>query len=168
MNKILITGPESSGKSYLAKALAKHFNGRLINEYARTFLENKPEYQQQDLLTIAIGQFNSERAMYKKSGNYLFSDTGLEVIRIWSLEKYGNVDQKILDLEEQQNYDLILLCKPNIPWEYDELRENESDRDRLYEHYVSTLAHRNNVVEINENLEQRLGQAISYVEGLSS
>lgn len=168
MNKILITGPESSGKSYLAKALAKHFNGRLINEYARTFLANKPEYQQKDLLTIAIGQFNSERAMYKKSGSYLFSDTGLEVIRIWSLEKYGDVDQKILDLEEQQNYDLILLCKPNIPWEYDELRENEYDRDRLYESYIRILSDRNNVVEINENLEQRLRQAISYVEGLSS
>ncbi|UTW67181.1 ATP-binding protein [bacterium SCSIO 12643] len=163
MYKILITGPESSGKSFLAKALAEYYDGGIVEEYARIYLSNKSDYYKDDLLNIAKGQFKLEKEVYQGQLGYVFSDTGVEVIKIWSQEKYNEVDPEIRSLEKRQIYDLILLCKPNIPWVYDELRENKTDRDRLFELYKNDLKDKKNVLEINETLEKRLDQAIQFI-----
>ena len=69
----------------------------------------------------------------------LICDTDLITIRIWSEEKYGRCDPWIVRQTEQRHYDLWLLCRPDIPWEQDPLRENPLDRDRLFERYEELL-----------------------------
>lgn len=131
--RIAFTGPESSGKSTLAAWCSEIFSLPLAPEYARTYLEISPLYQFGDLLKIAQGQ-----VARWPDGN-LIADTELHVIQIWSQEKYQEVDPLLTELLKRQHFDHYFLCAPDIPWVPDPLRENPSDRDRLFELYVEAL-----------------------------
>lgn len=164
MKKILITGPESSGKSFLAKELSKHLNGVLVTEYVRQYLDGKTNYNQKDLDCIAKGQFEAEQSGMIKGTDYLVCDTGIEVVKIWSSEKYGNVSSLVSDLYQKSEYDLVLLCKPNIPWVPDELRENPLDRDRLFKLYKEEMRIKYpKVALIDADFGKRLPQALQLL-----
>lgn len=140
MLKIVITGPESSGKTTLATALAAHFHSPFVPEFARGFLEDRgPEYVEKDLLAIAQGQVAAEERAMRSAPGLLFCDTDLITIRIWSEEKYGRCHPWIVQQIEQRPYDLWLLCKPDLAWVSDPLRENPGDRDRLFDLHVDLL-----------------------------
>ena len=153
MLKIIITGPESSGKTTLHKALVKHFNLPDAKEYAREYLDAlNRKYNQNDLLKIAKGQLLSEH-------NTQILDTDLITIKIWSNYKYGNCDKWILSQIEKQktNKRFYLLCKPDIPWKEDSQRENPNDREELFEIYkkeIENLGHSYLIVEGKNRLEQ--------------
>ena len=66
-------------------------------------------------------------------------DTDMITVRIWSEEKYGRCDPWIMQQSEERHYDLWLLCKPDMPWQADPLRENPHDRDRLFGVYEGML-----------------------------
>ena len=135
MLKIIVTGPENSGKTTLCKALSKHFNIHFSKEYAREYIDKLDRaYTQTDLLEIAKGQLQSDL-------NSQLLDTDLITIKIWSNYKYGNCDNWILEqIEEQKSEERIyLLCNPDIPWEVDSLRENPNNRDELFTIYKKEL-----------------------------
>lgn len=167
MKKILITGPESSGKSVLAESLAKLYAQVWVKEFAREYLVNKINYQEKDLLEMAKGQKKSEKRIWDEGHEYVFSDTGIEVIQIWSEVKYGRVDTEICKLENMASYDLILVCKPNIPWQYDVLREHENNRENLFEKYLDFLTDRKLEFKIiDADMSNRLEQANAWVSKL--
>ena len=136
--KIAITGPESSGKTTLSKALKKHYKESvLIPEFAREYLHTiNRKYQYSDLLNIAKGQKKTELTE-KNNNQIIISDTTLQVIKIWSLEKYKKCDPWILSNEG--SYTHYLLCKPDFAWEPDPLREAPFDRERLFNVYLKDL-----------------------------
>ena len=130
-----MTGPESSGKTTLCKTLSEHFKISFTEEYARVYLNNLDrEYKEEDLLEIAKGQFQSEN-------NSQLLDTDLITIKIWSGYKYEKCDKWILNQIEKQKSEkrVYLLCKPNIPWKADPLRENSEDRNELFKMYRTEL-----------------------------
>ena len=144
MRKIAIVGPECSGKTTLTEELALQYHCAYTREYARTYLEQYgPSYDETDLLHIAGGQLlveaEAQRLVGERGGDLVLCDTDMITIRIWSEEKYGRCQKLIRQLAERTYYDLWLLCKPDIPWEMDPLRENPDDRDRLFEVYVTML-----------------------------
>ena len=113
MLKIIATGPESSGKTTLCKALSKHFKISYSQEYAREYLEKLDRnYTQKDLIKIAKRQLTSEQ-------NSILLDTDLITIKIWSNYKYGNCDKWVLEqIQKQKPEDrFYLLCKPDTAWE---------------------------------------------------
>ena len=135
--KIAFTGPESSGKTTLSLWLANAINGVFCNEYAREYLEWKKEYQQEDLIEIAKGQINKwSQADHTKT---LIADTELFVIQIWSIWKYNSCDSFITQHAAQQDFDIYFLCKPDVPWEFDPLRESPKHREELFNIYQQTL-----------------------------
>lgn len=137
MIRIAITGPESSGKTTLAKDLAMIPNASLVPEFARTYLEERGgHYQQEDLLPIAKGQLEG---LEQANGEVVICDSDFLVIKIWSEVKYGSVDPEIRRLYEETHFDLLVLCTPEMPWEYDPLRENPNDRDTLFDLYTAEL-----------------------------
>lgn len=140
LRKVSIVGPESTGKSTLAQALASHFETQVVLEYARGFLENlgRP-YQESDLIDIAKGQLATEQAIIPFANQLLFCDTNLLVIKIWSQVKYNRVDPEIMELMNLESYDLHLLLAPDIPWEDDPLREHPEFRNELFEIYHQEL-----------------------------
>ena len=141
MIRIAITGPESSGKTTLAEQIASKLNGTLVPEFARNYLlERNGIYSYNDLEVIAIGQVNS--CEITLSSNLLVSDTELLVMKIWSEFKFGKCSDSILKLLENQTFDHYFLCRPDIPWEEDPLREHPEQREELYTLYFKELANR--------------------------
>ncbi|MFN5417425.1 MAG: AAA family ATPase [Flavobacteriia bacterium] len=139
MLRIGIIGPESSGKSELSKALAKSYSCDWIPEYAREYLENlNRPYSFEDLEEIARKTFDLIQSC-ENSNSFCFIDTELIVMKVWSEFKYKKCSDFIIDHILKQKIDFYLLCFPDIPWEYDPLRENENDRMELFNIYENEL-----------------------------
>ena len=157
MLKIIITGPESSGKTTLCKALSKHFNISFAKEFARHYINSLERgYTQNDLVSIAKGQLECEF-------NYDLLDTDLITIKIWSEYKYGSCDKWILTQIEKQKSEkrFYLLCKPDIPWQTDNQRENPNDREELFKIYkleLENLGHTYFVVEGGDRTENSISK----------
>jgi nicotinamide riboside kinase len=155
MHKIIVTGPESSGKTTLCKALSIHFKIPYSEEFARGFLDQLDRnYTQSDLLKIAGGQLKSEQ-------NTQLLDTDLITIKIWSEYKYGSCDKWILTQIKKQKSEkrFYLLCKPDIPWKADPLRENPNNREELFELYkkeLENLGHKYFIVEGENRMENSI------------
>jgi len=133
--KIIVIGPESSGKTTLCNELSKHFNLPFSKEYAREYLENlNSNYTQDDLLKIAKGQLQTENGLQ-------LLDTDLITLKIWSEYKYGSCDNWILTQIEKQKTEnrFYLLCSPDIPWQADKQRENPNDREEIFKIYKQEL-----------------------------
>ena len=162
MQKIVITGPESSGKTTLAASLAEHYQVPWVAEYARDYLNQLDQpYQEKDLLTIAQGQISREDRAAQTT-DLLICDTSLLVIKIWSEYRYDHCHPWILEQLAQRPVTLYLLCSSDIPWEYDPQRENAQDRDILFEQYQQALTNQP-YVTIRGNRTQRLQQAINAI-----
>lgn len=141
MRKIVITGPESTGKSSLSKQLADYYKVEPVPEYARIYLNNKGGlYNQKDLTLIAKGQIELEEKALKTNAKFVFCDTSLEVIKIWSEFKYGTCDSFIINSLSKRQPNLYLLLEPDLPWQQDPLRENPNNRIELFDIYKKELS----------------------------
>ncbi|HMP99864.1 MAG TPA: ATP-binding protein [Cyclobacteriaceae bacterium] len=169
IKRIAIVGPECTGKSTLSAELAQHFNSRWVPEFARTYLENlNRPYIQSDLLEIAKGQLSWEEEQVAHANRFLFCDTNLLVIKIWSEFKYQSTDQEILKLWQSKNYALHLLTDIDIPWEDDPQREHPEKRAQLFEIYREHLLKENiSYIHIKGSKTERLQEAIRAIEKLS-
>lgn len=166
LKKIAITGPESTGKSTLSRELAQYFSTNFVPEFARTYLTtiSRP-YCFDDLLIIAQNQMLQEDEMAEKTTRFLFIDTELTVIDIWSQEKYGKTDAWILDELQIRTYDLILIPDIDLAWEDDPQRENPQDRERLLGLYQDSFNSRNiKYYMIKGQAQERLTHAIQLIQ----
>lgn len=168
VKRIAITGPESTGKSWLAKELAEHFREPCVPEYARKYLNvNGNEYDFNDILTIAQGQFLNEEKLAKQAARFLFCDTDFLVTRIWCLFKYGKSHPWIDFMAENHLYQHYLLCNIDLPWEPDALREHPGQRQELFRMYENELTTRNLPFSIiSGDGENRSEAALKAIESL--
>lgn len=172
MLRIAIVGPESSGKTTLTEALAQHYGCAYTEEYARSYLEgNGPGYVAEDLIHIASGQLllegHAQRLTEEQNGDLLLCDTDMLTIRIWSEEKFGRCHSVLQQLANEVKYDHWLLCRPDIPWRADPLRENPHDRDRLFVVYEAMLKDLGRSCTIIEGAhDERMRIAIGTIDTL--
>jgi NadR type nicotinamide-nucleotide adenylyltransferase len=166
--RILILGPESTGKSTLASDLAVHFEEPWVPEFAREYLSLLDrEYEYQDLLQIAKGQVALEDELAQKAQKFLFCDTDLRVIQVWSEHKYGRVHDWVKTELDQRVYDLILLTDIDLPWEPDPLREHPDPEMRQYFLYLYLeMAAQSGIPweKISGNRSARLEKSIDLIE----
>jgi NadR type nicotinamide-nucleotide adenylyltransferase len=136
--KIVVTGPESTGKSALIKSLAETMGCPYSKEYARAYLESKGgNYKKEDLFEIALGQLQNNT--FSVGHPVQLCDTDLLTIKIWSEFKFNYLDPRITKLFKENLPDYYLLCDTDIPWEPDPLRENPNDREILKELYIKEI-----------------------------
>ena len=169
--KVVVIGPESTGKSTLSKALAAAIDTLWVPEYARAYLEqlNRP-YTEEDLVTIAKGQVASEDDLYSKANKLLICDTDLNVVKVWSEHKYGRCNSYVKEQIATRKYDLYLLTSIDTAWEYDPLREHpdEAMRRHFYNIYQNIVA--NSGVpwaSIEGNEQQRLERALKAIKDMN-
>ncbi len=139
--KIAITGPESSGKTTLAKELAKSIDGICVEEYARSYMERlTTEPVLSDLVNICQGQLALE-IKAEQTGETMVCDTDFLVLKVWAEVVFGEVPDEIEQAFLSRHYDLIILCKPDLVWEPDPLRSAPSfeARESLFERYAQIL-----------------------------
>lgn len=162
--KIAITGPESTGKTTLARDLAKAFDTIWIPEFAREYLEKKEgKYSFGDIKIIAEEQ---EKTWARASQEEIvFFDTEFTVLKIWSEVKFGKVDPFIIDSLENQNFDHYFICDPTgVAWVEDPLREDPNNREGLFELYIRVMRSNNRSFTIlSGTWDERIKQAISVM-----
>jgi NadR type nicotinamide-nucleotide adenylyltransferase len=152
----VISGPESSGKTTLASQLSDTLEVPWVPEFARMYLENLDrDYVQSDLLEMAKGQLALEKAELDKKPPLLLCDTDLLTFKIWSEVKYGQVDPFIQTEWLASDCHGYLLCKPDIPWEADPMRESPYDRDSLFDLHVKALTNSGKRFEVISGEGQR-------------
>lgn len=181
MIKIVVVGPESTGKSTISAELAAHFSTIWCREYAREYLlKYGTSYSFDDLLTIAQGQISLEEKatkellllqakQNKKQIPVLFIDTDMYVMKVWCEFVFEKCHPWILNQIVERNYDGYLLCKPDLPWVKDTLREypDYQTRDTLYHHYKDILINQKTPwFEVSGASSNRKHHAISWVEDL--
>ena len=176
LQKIVVLGPESTGKSTLLEALAKHYGVVDCKEYARQYLhENGTKYNFEDLLTIAKGQLTLEQAAIQKaeqlfieqSKNKIIIDTNMYVMKVWCEYVFNNCHTYILDEINNRNYDLYLLCDIDLAWTPDEMREypDEKPRQELFAIYKDILINQNTAWGIVSGAgDERTQNAIKLID----
>jgi NadR type nicotinamide-nucleotide adenylyltransferase len=138
--KIVITGAESTGKSILSEALAKHYSALWIPELARNYVETLGRhYTYRDIELIARMQIEEEKKI-SDNQNLVFFDTWLIITKVWFEFVYGKSPEWLHKYISESSIDLFLLCDTDIPWESDPVRENGGEsRIRLQELYIEQL-----------------------------
>jgi len=165
MKRVVITGPESTGKSTLAKQLGQYLKCAWVKEYARSYIDdlNRP-YKELDLLSIAKGQINLEEEVRKTKPPILICDTDLLTIEIWSDIQFGRCENWIKEQVVSRSADLYVLCGIEVPWAFDPQRESENDRWFLYEVYRERLIElEKDFIEIKGNEEDRFAQVVNSI-----
>jgi NadR type nicotinamide-nucleotide adenylyltransferase len=177
IKKIVIVGPESTGKSTLSENLANHFKTEWVREYAREYLEkNGTEYTFENLYEIAQGQLAGEEATLKKLQEKNFTDniipliidTDMYVIKVWSEFVFNKCDNRVLTEISKREYDGYILCNTDVPWIKDNLREYPDliTREKLFHYYKEELSEQKLPwIIISGNYEERTQQAIDFVKG---
>lgn len=182
LKKIVIIGPESTGKSVLSQQLANHYETTWCPEFAREYLlTNGTNYDYDDLLTIAKGQLaledeytttleNQSQTMLENGEHLpLFIDTDMYVMKVWCEFVFEKCHRFILDEIVRRQYDLYLLCNIDLPWVKDELREypDIESRKKIYRIYKDLMVNQSVPwVDISGNYDNRLNTAIAAVNKL--
>lgn len=172
MKKVVVIGPESTGKSTLSEQLANYYKTSWVPEYAREYLlQYGTEYTYDDLLTIARGQVALEESYIEKAVNskLLFIDTDQYVMKVWCDFVFGRCHSWILDQITKRKYDLYLLCNIDLPWVKDILREypDLTQRQQLYNIYKNILTNQSVPwIEISGNYDERFQKAVHAVNEL--
>jgi HTH-type transcriptional regulator, transcriptional repressor of NAD biosynthesis genes len=123
--RVSVFGPESTGKSTLAAALAT----RHVPEYARTYLEAHARAPRpEDLPLIALGQAALEDALARDATGTLICDTDPLLTVVWAEALFGEAPPALRELAAARRYDLTLLCDVDLPWVADPVRYAPDDR----------------------------------------
>ena len=171
--KIVLFGPESTGKTTLSQQLARYYNTVWVPEYAREYLQDKWNNERKtcepkDLLPIAEGQMRLENELTKKATNIMICDTDLLETKVYSEAYYiGNCDPILEKHALQNSYDLYLLTYIDVPWEADDLRDKPGEREEMFSYFEETLKKYNkNFITLKGSKKERLNKAINHIDKL--
>lgn len=170
--KIVMFGPESTGKTTLSKALAEHFNTAWTPEFARDYLQEKWDAtneicNESDMLPIAIGQTQLENETLLKANRFLFCDTNVLVTKVFSELYYNHCPKYVDKAARKHKYDLFFLTDIDVPWEKDDLRDRPENRLATFELFKTALIENNKpFITLKGDENQRLNQAITITENL--
>ena len=173
--KVVLFGPESTGKTTLSSQLARHYHTVWAPEFAREYLQNKWNNERKtceasDLIPIAIGQMKLENKLAKKADKILICDTDLLETKVYSEEYYGGFVDPYLDKAAKKNtYDLYLLTYIDTPWEADDLRDRPELRKEMFNAFEKALiAHNRPYILLKGDKEARLKKAIDVIDKIIS
>src|SRR5262245_55367622 len=146
MRRVVISGPESTGKTTLARRLAEHFGSAWVPEYLRQYLESRPPRDPpslvlfEELEAIARGQLAAEDAAARGGGRVLFCDTDLHSTKVYCDHYFGSCPEWLARAARERPYDLHLLLRTDLPWERDPLRDRPEQRALLFAAFRAELA----------------------------
>ena len=171
--KVVLFGPESTGKTTLSRQLARHYNSVWVPEYAREYLQDKWNNERKtcepkDLLPIAIGQMKLENELAQKTNSVLICDTDLLETKVYSEAYYLGTCNPILETYALKNsYDIYFLTYIDTPWEADDLRDKPDERERMFKAFETALITYNRpYVLLKGSKEERFKLAVEHIDNL--
>ncbi|TYA52983.1 AAA family ATPase [Formosa maritima] len=170
--KVVLFGPESTGKTVLAKKLAAYYKTLWVPEFSRIYAEEKIKDNElltkNDVLPIAIGQMVLENALAKQVDKLLICDTNLLETKVYSQEYYNGYSPEVLDKYALENsYNLYFLTNIDVPWEEDGIRDKPNKREDMFKAFQKALTiNKIPYVLLNGSLPNRLEIAIKHIDKL--
>ncbi|GAA3765017.1 DUF4301 family protein [Flavobacterium ginsengiterrae] len=171
--KIALFGPESTGKTTLAKQLAEYYETEWVPEFARDYLQEKWEENQHictadDMMPIAYGQMALENEKIAEAKKYLFCDTNLMVTKVFSEVYYGFCDPLLNEAALKHDYDLFFLTDIDVPWEKDDIRDKAEGRETVFSVFKQTLIdNKKPFIPLSGDKETRLAIAVAIINNLT-
>lgn len=169
--RVVIFGPESTGKTTLANQLAYHYQTVWAPEYARDYLQDKWNIKRQvceheDLMPIALGQMKLENKLAKLADRVLICDTDLLETKVYSEEYYdGLVDPELERAARHNQYDMYLLTHIDVPWEFDTLRDRPGQRKKMFDAFENALKEYNRpYVTLTGDKNERFKKAVEVID----
>jgi HTH-type transcriptional repressor of NAD biosynthesis genes len=169
--KVVLFGPESTGKTTLSRHLARYYNTVWTPEFARAYLQKKwnnerKTCEKEDLLPIAIGQMKLENKLAKRADKVLICDTDLLETKVYSEEFYDNfVDERLDKAASENQYNLYLLTYIDTPWEKDDLRDRPEQRLEMFNAFEKSLKDNNRpYILLKGDKETRLKNAVKAID----
>ena len=170
--KVVLYGPESTGKSSLAKELAKYYDTVYVEEFSRSYAETKAkdnlELTKKDVLPIAVGQMHSENEQLKNANRVLICDTDLLETKVYSEFYYNGFCPDLVQKYAQKNtYDLYFLTYIDILWEADGIRDQPNKRLQMFTAFEQALIDsKKRYCIVKGSFEERLSICITQIDEL--
>jgi HTH-type transcriptional repressor of NAD biosynthesis genes len=171
--KIAILGPESSGKTTLAQALAAELDAFAVPEYFRFYWQAKRHTQTsahwspEEFTHMAVEQIRFEDLYAARSKHFLVCDTAVWQVAAWQAYYLGAISQDLLNLAQNRPYDLICLCSPDIPFVQDGMRDGAHSRNKVYQCLQSLLTNaRLAVLNVSGTIEARKALVLEAIQSL--
>ena len=171
--RVVINGPESTGKTTLIKELAEFFNTEYVPEFARDYLQEKWDSKKEvcskeDLIVIVKEQVNLENELSLKANKFLLLDTNIITTINWSITHFdGFCDPWIIRQTEFLEYDHYLITNIDIPWVKDDLRDRPNEREDM----LSSLINQHDIRDLKYSIisgdkDERKSQSIDIIKNL--
>jgi len=170
--RVVLYGPESTGKSTLAAQLSAHYSAPQVAEFARGYLQEKFDVNghlcaYEDILPIAIGQRKAENQALSMAGDLLICDTDILETYVYCDYYFEAVPQELQRAVTAAHYDLYLLMDIDTAWAPDDLRDRPRDRKQLFDRFEEALEKFNHsYMLINELGHQRFLNAVAAIDKL--
>lgn len=164
--KIVFVGPESTGKTTLAKLLAKHFNTTWAREFLREFaewklLQNDKTITFSDQKTIIEGQIDLEKEAESKANTFVFCDTNWLQTQIYSELYFGKVPEYLENISDE--CDLYILTDIDVEWEKDHVRDAPFERENHIKYFKKRLTElKKPFLFISGNEKERLNKVVNW------
>ncbi|CAN5410309.1 nicotinamide-nucleotide adenylyltransferase [soil metagenome] len=168
VKRIVLTGPESTGKTTLSQNLAEHYHTNWVEEYGRVHFDKvNGKLLREDFLIIAGTQAIKEDEAVRVSNKLLFCDTDQIVTQIFG-ELYLNESiQEIIEESKKRTYALFLLLDVDVPWVDDGTRDFPMLRKKHFERLRLELQNRGlPFVIISGDYEDRMKRAVAAIDSL--
>jgi len=166
VTNVAIVGGVSTGKTTLAEALADHYDTAWMPEHGREYWKEHADENGQlsifHLERLAKQHLRQEDEKLADADEYLFTDTTPLTTMAWSKYYHGEVYdglREIVERQENERYDLHVLCDPDIPFESDPGRDGRQNRKRLHRMTVALMEQYNiDYITVDGSVEERVEQ----------
>ena len=171
--KVVLFGPESTGKTTLSGQLAQHYNTVWTPEFMRHYLQEKWDNEgkvceRKDIIPIAQGQMQLENELSLQANKLLICDTNLLELKVYSEVYYdGFVDSELENAALENTYDVYFLTYIDTPWEADDLRDRPEGRAEMFAAFENTLIkYKLSYILLKGDQETRLRKATEVIDRL--
>lgn len=169
--KIVLLGPESSGKTTLAQTLAAKLDAYVVPEYFRFYWDakrhtkNSAVWSEDEFIHMAMEQNRFEDLYAVRSSHVLLCDTSAWQVAAWHGYYLGSPSEALIQIAQSRRYDLICLCRPDIPFVQDGVRDGAHSRDQVYQWLQSLLnAAGLSALEVSGDLEGRTTRILDALQ----
>ncbi len=169
IKRVAIVGAECTGKTTLARALARHYKTVWVPECVREFVDKKKSLPAAvDIAKIARGQMERETALTAQANRILFCDTNLMMTVLYSEFYFGECPEAVRQEAKEENYDLTLFAQDDIPWVPDPIQRTRPEARKNMQKLIRKELNRRKIkdVPISGSHEERLALSMIVVDHL--